>query len=267
MSSIVPFQFESHEVRVVLGDNGEPWFNANDVCAALSFGNARQALDSHVDPDDVQKLDTIDSLGRTQQVNHLNESGLYSLILGSTKPEAKKFKRWVTSEVLPSIRKTGKYEAAQPAASKPASDVKELRTIVTTAKLMKALAATMGLRGNQAIHSANLATERLTGVAPLKLLDAEARLADEQDVLLSPTDLEQIYEWGHRQANLKLTEWGLQRAHRDHKNRLYYELTPKGQEAGGVYIETGKQHSDGSMVRAVRWNKSILERFVRAQQH
>ena len=62
-----------------------------------------------MDGDDVQKMDTIDSLGRTQRANHVNESGLYSLILGSRKPEAKRFKKWVTSEVLPAIRKTGSY--------------------------------------------------------------------------------------------------------------------------------------------------------------
>jgi hypothetical protein len=88
-----------------------PWFNANDVCDALEMGNPSQAIKSHVDADDLQKLEVIDNLGRTQRANHVNESGLYALILGSRKPESKKFKRWVTSEVLPSIRKTGKYAA------------------------------------------------------------------------------------------------------------------------------------------------------------
>ena len=105
----VVFQFDQSAVRVVTGDAGEPWFNANDVCAILEYGNARQALDSHVDSEDVQKLDTLGSAGGVQLANHINESGLYALILGSTKPEAKRFKRWVTSEVLPSIRKTGSY--------------------------------------------------------------------------------------------------------------------------------------------------------------
>jgi len=109
MSTIIPFQFETHALRVQVDDASQLWFNANDVCEALQLGNARQALESHVDADDVQKLDTIDSLGRTQRANHVNESGLYALILGSTKDAAKRFKRWVTSEVLPSIRKTGAY--------------------------------------------------------------------------------------------------------------------------------------------------------------
>jgi prophage antirepressor-like protein len=93
----------------VRGDDGEPWFRASDVCGVLGFSNPWQALESHVDEDDLQKLEAIDSLGRTQQANFVNESGMYALIFGSTKPEAKAFKRWVTHEVLPSIRKSGYF--------------------------------------------------------------------------------------------------------------------------------------------------------------
>ena len=71
-------------------------------------------MERHVAEDDVGKRDTIDNLGRAQLTNHVNESGLYALILGSTLPSAKVFKRWVTSEVLPAIRKTGKYAAKDP---------------------------------------------------------------------------------------------------------------------------------------------------------
>lgn len=108
--------FEKHEVRVCVDDAGQPWFNANDVCTVLEFGNPRQAVESHVDAEDVQKLDSL-TLGGRQRQNHVNESGLYALILGSTKVAAKRFKRWVTSEVLPSIRRTGTYTmpAKQPA--------------------------------------------------------------------------------------------------------------------------------------------------------
>lgn len=113
MNSMVPFTFEGSQVRIMTDETGNPWFNANDVCEVLGFGNPRQALESHVDSDDVQKLDIIDSLGRTQQANHLNESGVYALIFGSTKEEAKRFKRWVTAEVLPTLRKTGQYELQQ----------------------------------------------------------------------------------------------------------------------------------------------------------
>jgi len=109
MSNLIPFNFNGSSIQVIADESGEPLFNANDICAVLGFNNPRDALANHVDEDDVAKRDTIDSLGRTQKANFVNESGMYSLILKSTKPEAKPFKKWVTSEVLPSIRKTGSY--------------------------------------------------------------------------------------------------------------------------------------------------------------
>lgn len=109
-NQVIPFQFEKINVRVVVVD-GEPWFVAADVCAALGIGNTTDAL-RRLD-DDEQALDSIEGISRgNDRANIINESGLYSLILGSRKPEAKKFKKWVTSEVLPSIRKTGSYLAA-----------------------------------------------------------------------------------------------------------------------------------------------------------
>lgn len=110
MNQLSPFKFENKTIRVVTDFAGIPWFAANEICEVLGFANPRDAVARHVDVDDVGKRDTIDSMGRTQSVNHVNESGMYALIFGSTKPEAKRFKRWVTSEVLPSIRKTGGYQ-------------------------------------------------------------------------------------------------------------------------------------------------------------
>jgi prophage antirepressor-like protein len=103
------FNFGNASIRAQVDAVGVPWFNANDVCNALDLTNPHKAVGDHVDGDDLQKLEVIDNLGRTQRANHINESGLYTLIFGSAKPEAKKFKRWVTREVLPSIRQTGEY--------------------------------------------------------------------------------------------------------------------------------------------------------------
>ena len=111
MTKLAVFSFGNHEIRTVTDEHGEAWFVANDICAALELGNPRQALESHVDDDDVQQMDTTDNLGRKQLTNHVNESGLYALIFGSRKESAKRFKRWVTSEVLPAIRKNGYYVA------------------------------------------------------------------------------------------------------------------------------------------------------------
>ena len=103
--------FESEEfgqVRTVMRD-GEVWFIARDVAEALGYANASDAISKHVDRED-KGIAKCDTLGGTQELTVLNESGLYSLILSSKLGSAKRFKRWVTSEVLPAIRKTGSYE-------------------------------------------------------------------------------------------------------------------------------------------------------------
>lgn len=119
-NQLTVFDFNGHSLNCVLDEAGNPLFRADDVCEILEFENPRTALQNHVDQDDVLKQDTIDSVGRTQVANHVNESGLYSLIFGSKKPAARVFKRWVTSEVLPSIRKTGAYIATATDSALPA---------------------------------------------------------------------------------------------------------------------------------------------------
>ncbi|MDR0672889.1 MAG: Bro-N domain-containing protein [Zoogloeaceae bacterium] len=100
------FNFQSHDVRVATRD-GEPWFVAADVCAALNLKNVAMAL-RHLD-DDEKGISNVDTLGGKQNLLAISESGLYALVLRSRKPEARKFAKWVTSEVLPAIRKTGRY--------------------------------------------------------------------------------------------------------------------------------------------------------------
>lgn len=99
---------EFGEVRTTIIDN-EPWFVGKDVATILGYVKPLNAIAAHVDEDDSLKQGLTDSIGRTQETIFINESGLYSLILSSKLPQAKAFKRWVTSEVLPQIRKTGGY--------------------------------------------------------------------------------------------------------------------------------------------------------------
>ena len=100
--------------------DGEPWLVGKDVAAALGYGDTDQALRKHVDSED-KLTRQFDGSGQSREMYIINESGLYSLILSSKLPGAKKFKRWVTSEVLPSIRKSGGYLA--PAAAKALEDM------------------------------------------------------------------------------------------------------------------------------------------------
>ena len=105
------------EVRT-LEINGEPWFVGKDVATALGYAKTRNAIATFVDEDDALKWGLTDSLGREQETTIINESGLYSLIMSSKMEKAKEFKRWVTSEVLPSIRKTGAYSITQTVSDK-----------------------------------------------------------------------------------------------------------------------------------------------------
>lgn len=98
---------EFGEVRVIEKD-GQPWFIARDVAEVLGYSNASDAIGTHVDSDDKGIANT-DTLGGIQKMTVINESGLYALVFGSKLPSAKQFKRWVTHEVLPSIRKHGMY--------------------------------------------------------------------------------------------------------------------------------------------------------------
>lgn len=140
MSSVLPFDFDGDAVRVVMRED-EPWFVAKDICGVLSIGKHRDAV-SRLEDDERGSV-VVDTLGGSQKVSAVSESGLYALIFTSRKPEARRFRKWVTSEVLPAIRRQGRYEAAGhagaiPSASlrlKPALRAQAMHTAVQTAKL------------------------------------------------------------------------------------------------------------------------------------
>lgn len=108
MSNALAFSFEDTSLTI-LGDILNPLFIAKQVCTILGFVNSKDAVSRHVDPEDVCKVE-VQTNGGKQLVNCVNESGLYALIFGSKLPKAKQFKRWVTNEVLPAIRRAGRYE-------------------------------------------------------------------------------------------------------------------------------------------------------------
>ncbi|MBW4674310.1 MAG: hypothetical protein KME52_09900 [Desmonostoc geniculatum HA4340-LM1] len=109
MINLSVFNFESHEVRCV-GNSASPWFIADDVCKILGIVNNRDAI-SKLDEDE-KLMSLVPTSGQNRQMTVINESGLYSLVLTSRKPQAKRFKKWLTSEVIPAIRKTGRYAIA-----------------------------------------------------------------------------------------------------------------------------------------------------------
>lgn len=111
MNELQLFNFENNQLRTLL-INDEPWFFGKDVADILEYTNTAKAIRDHVDEED-KLTERIVLSGQNREVIFINESGLYSLVLSSKLPSAKRFKRWVTSEVLPQIRKTGSYATPQ----------------------------------------------------------------------------------------------------------------------------------------------------------
>ena len=130
MSNIQVFNYNSVEVRTIQND-GEPWFVLRDVCNVLGLGTPARVAE-RLDPDEVSQTHITDSMGRQQETTIINESGLYNVILRSDKPEAKPFRKWVTSEVLPTIRRHGLYatpDTVEKMLADPDTTIKLLETI------------------------------------------------------------------------------------------------------------------------------------------
>jgi prophage antirepressor-like protein len=137
--AVMPFSLDGHSLRVVMRD-GEPWFVAADVCKALDIASASQAVNGRADRDGKDGLDddergtgTVTTPSGDQKMTIVNESGLYNLIFKSRKPEANRFKKWITSEVLPSIRKTGSYGTPKEV-SVPANYIAALEDLLASKK-------------------------------------------------------------------------------------------------------------------------------------
>ena len=168
---------EFGKIRTVVLD-GEPWFVGKDVAAALGYSNASKALNDHVDEEDKLNNVSLSSLG--QRGGWLvNESGVYSLVFSSKLPTAKAFKRWVTSEVLPSIRKTGGYHKPDAAQAKRA-DAMDRDSRTRAAKLLLKIAERVEIPEYKAVCQAK-AAEMVAGemVIPLPVVERRTYSAKE----------------------------------------------------------------------------------------
>lgn len=185
MSDLNVFAFDSQAVRVVLRD-GEPWFAATDVAEVLGYRNA---------PDMTRMLDEeekdtqiVRTPGGNQSLTVINESGMYACVLKSRRPEAKRFRKWVTSEVLPSIRKTGRYEVPAPDLGMPPRLPQPADRIAAASRIFNQLVrsgnvARMALPA--AIRRAALVAERETGVDMVAELGIAAHVEAMESLALS----------------------------------------------------------------------------------
>lgn len=247
MGAIIPFQFEAHAMRVQIDDAGQPWFNAADVCAALELSNPRDALAKHVDSDDVAKRDITDSLGRVQRANHVNESGLYALILGSTKDAARRFKRWVTSEVLPAIRKTGSYSAPGALAALPTPTHDRVSAILL---IGEAIAKVPGVKTGIAMAATLTCIQENTSLT-VETLRRTLPAAADPICSLNATQLGKLLGRSAKGTNRLLADHGLQ----FRNDRDEWELT----EAGEAWAEAMPYSRNGHSGYQILWNPAVVE--------
>lgn len=141
------FNYQGQQVRT-LTISGEPWFVAKDVCECLELEDTRRAVE-RLDEDERSLTPLVDSLGKSQEMYVVNEPGLYSLILGSRKPETKPFKRWVTHEVLPTLRKTGSYTMAEDPVPTADPVIIELPKRLTISEIVTLFETRLAMENNQ----------------------------------------------------------------------------------------------------------------------
>ena len=270
MNEVTVFSFQNqHEIRTVVRD-GEPWFVAKDICDILELENVTRALDtldndekSSINPNitnsnvgnpilDESNFDRYTTFPEMRRggrpMSLVNESGLYALVFKSRKPEAQAFRKWVTSEVLPAIRKTGQY--THPTA--PSLPLVGERLNIERFKVWHEFAELCGLKDNAALISADNTMRREYNVSMLKTAQIELKNPDQQ-LFLTPTQIAgRLKLSGPREVNLLLALKGFQT--RENKQWL---PTAKGQ-AFAVLLDTGKRHSSGVMIQQVKWKESIL---------
>lgn len=242
---LVPFDFEGRPVRVVTDPQGEPWFVAADVLATI--GLDRKALE-RLDEDE-KGVSSIHTPGGGQEMTTVNEPGLYTLVLGSRKAEAKRFKRWVTHEVLPSIRKTGSYAVPGALASLPAPTQDRVTALLL---ISEAVAKVPGVKAGIAMAATLTCIQENTGLA-VETLRRTLPAANEPMCSLNATQLGKLAGLSAKATNRRLAALGLQ----NRNDRDEWELT----DAGEAWAEAMPYSRNGHSGYQILWNPTVVEQL------
>ena len=239
--------FEREEfgaVRVV-EHNGDPWFVARDVARALGYVDTTQAIRTHCEK--ANDFRGVEMTPTATPIKIIPEEDVYALIFGSHLESAKKFRRWLCDEVLPSLRKTGGYgmavAKAEPNYAAIPHEIDALGKILGFA----------GITGNQLAIAADAYYRRRTGISVIEASGVQL-VAPQQKQLLTPTQIgKEIGGISGRKVNLMLAGLGLQR-----RVGEAWEPTEEGTARGGVLMDTGKRHGDGTPVRQLKWPSDVV---------
>lgn len=250
MNQIVAFDFESNNVRVVMGDDGEPLFVIADVCQALTIDNHRNVI-ARLD-DDEKGVQSMDTPGGRQDLAVINESGLYSLILTSRKPEAKRFKRWVTHEVLPAIRRTGSYSVPGTVAALPAPTQDR---VISLLLIGEAVAKVSGVKPGIAMAATLTCIHENTGLS-VETMRRALPACNEPLAAVNPTKLGEQIGLSARTVNLRLAALGFQ----ERNDRDEWELTDAGRAWGEALPYSRNGHSGYQIL----WRPELAEQLKEA---
>ena len=241
---LMPFDYEGREIRVVKDEQGDPWFVAADVCAVLQLPETHKAV-ARLD-DDEKDRNSIPTPGGSQSMTVVSEAGLYNLVLGSRKAEAKRFKRWVTHEVLPAIRKTGSY-AVPAMAALPAPTQDRVTSLLL---IGEAVAKVPGVKAGIAMAATLTCIHENTGLT-IETLRRALPAANEPICSLNATQLGKLVGLSAKTTNLRLANMGLQvRNERDE-----WELT----ESGEAWAEAMPYSRNGHSGYQILWNPSVAQ--------
>ena len=241
MNDIQLFYYEGNRARIVMID-GQAWWVAKDVCDILGYTNVTKALNDHLDEDERSSLtirEGTSNKGGNPNMNIISESGLYCLILRSNMPKAKEFRKWVTGTVLPQVMRNGIPEKHEEKLSE---------AIMLSARMILDAA---GIKDNQLALALDRVASHYTGYS-LLALSGVTLIAPTKCQLLTPTEIGKHFGVSGRKVNTILCEEGYQK-----KNGKNYEPLEPG-EPFAVMQDTGKQHSDGTPVRQLKWESSFI---------
>lgn len=241
--AIQVFTYKGKEVRTIEID-GETWFVAKDVCEVLGHSNSRMAVENL--DDDEKGVSKVYTLQGMQDMTVISEAGLYNLLMRSNKDEAKPFRRWVTHDVLPTIRKTGTYSLNRDNPALLSGIIDGARIIIETA----------GIKGNQLALALDKMFRSYTGKSALQTCEI-ALTAPTTHQILTPTEIGKHFGLNAQHVNEILAGAGYQ-----HKINDKWEALPPG-EPYAVMQDVGKSHNNGTPIRQLKWDSSILTAFER----
>lgn len=243
MQDITTFSYNGAAVRMQLSAEGEPLFCLADICKVLEISDPSNTTRQLKEEFGCPVLNTglvIDANNHAQQATFITEPQLYFVMMRSRSPIARAFRQWVVNEVLPTIRKTGRYESA------PTSELQAFLGVVKT------VLEPAGITGNQLTLALDKVVKAETGKSALALSGVQL-IAPQQAPLLTPSEIGAPLGLSAIAVNKRLAALGYQS-----KGEAGWELSAAGAAAGGTYLDVGKRRSNGTPIRQLKWPAGIL---------